>query len=484
MAILGLLALVLFLIGKYSGNLARLENQRLLRPGAGSMLFGAYLLTLVLGGIVAVKAGFPNTDLYIAFALCGLLVMLAGENLVTLLLELYRPRLKGKQARILYESRLIGLLSHPENAFTTAAHALDYQFGFKISETWFFRFVQRAFLGLVLVQVGILLLSSCFVFVDAGQQVLLERFGVPVDGRAVLGPGLHPKLPWPIDQTYRYTNEAIQSFNIGFEHDEKDEEKTVLWTVAHYKEEFHLLVASRNPVDAMTNNAGGKKNPPVSLLSVGIPVQYQITNLTDWAYNFRNADELLERIGTREVVRYLVSVDMDELMSRGRFAAGEELRRRIQAAADHMKIGAKIIFVGLQDVHPPVQAAKSFENVVGARQKRLANLNVAEAHRIRTNAQAAALSYKRQREAEGDRWLIEADALARVSLFSNQIAAYRASPAVYSERAYLQALGRGATSARKVVLSTTNALDMLLLNLEEKGYQPLLGVPMPEAKPK
>jgi len=36
----------------------------------------------------------------------------------------------------------------------------------------------------------------------------------------------------------------------------------VLWTVAHYKEEFNLLVASREAADAFaTNDAGGKKSP-------------------------------------------------------------------------------------------------------------------------------------------------------------------------------------------------------------------------------
>ena len=46
-------------------------------------------------------------------------------------------------ARVLYESRLVGLLGQPESLFTTAAHALDYQFGFKVSDTWFFQFLQK-----------------------------------------------------------------------------------------------------------------------------------------------------------------------------------------------------------------------------------------------------------------------------------------------------------------------------------------------------
>src|SRR5262249_46326531 len=163
-------------------------------------------------------------------------------------------------------------LSHPEDLFTTAAHVLDYQFGFKVSETWFYKFLQRALAWLVLAQLGILLLSTCFVFLGAGEAALLERFGRPVADREVLEPGPHLKWPWPIDKVQRFRAQEIQSFNIGFEHGEKDaEEKAVLWTVSHYKEEFHLLVASREPAELNETAAvpqaasptSGRRAPPV-----------------------------------------------------------------------------------------------------------------------------------------------------------------------------------------------------------------------------
>jgi len=50
---------------------------------------------------------------------------------------------------------------------------------------------------LLLAQVAALLLSTGVVFIDAGEQGLLERFGKPVEGRLVLGPGAHLKFPGP-----------------------------------------------------------------------------------------------------------------------------------------------------------------------------------------------------------------------------------------------------------------------------------------------
>src|ERR1043166_7549736 len=361
LVIFGIVTLVFFVLGRFSVSLARMEKQRLLEPIAVSVLAGAYFafLSAVATGLAYFEV--PVADRYIARVLVVVLGLLAVETFFTLLLEIYRPRVKGREGRLLYHSRLMSLLSQPESLFTTAAHALDYQFGFKASETWFFQFLQRASAWIIVGQVAILLLSTTFVVVETGGQALLERFGKPVEARAILNPGVHFKWPWPIDKIHRYRTEQVQTFSIGLEHDEAAEKQnTVLWTVSHAKEEFNLLVASR---DTMTNLDATKKSPPVNLLSVSIPVQFQITNLTAWAYNNSQPDQLLEKIATREVVLYLVNADLNELMSSGRSVAAEILRQRIQSAADQRQLGARIVFIGLQDIHPPVAVAAQYEKI-------------------------------------------------------------------------------------------------------------------------
>src|SRR4029077_3674166 len=126
-------------------------------------------------------------DFYVAHAICILLAIVSLETLVALVLEIYRPRLRGKVERPLYESRLVGLLGQPEGLITTAAQAIDYQFGFKVSETWFYRFFEQAILWLVPLQLFLLLLSTSVVIIEPGEQALLEHFGKPVEGRTVLG---------------------------------------------------------------------------------------------------------------------------------------------------------------------------------------------------------------------------------------------------------------------------------------------------------
>jgi len=155
----------LLLLGLFSANRARLENDRLLRPGAAYMLLNAWLCLAVGGGAIVVACGGLRADFYVARGLCVLLALTAVESLVMLLLEMYRPRVKGKAERPLYESRLVGLLGQPQGLVTTAAQALDYQFGFKVSETWFYRlFVEKALAVLICLQIAVLFLSTCVVF--------------------------------------------------------------------------------------------------------------------------------------------------------------------------------------------------------------------------------------------------------------------------------------------------------------------------------
>lgn len=470
-AFFGFLFFLQFLPGRYSVNVARLEGQRLLRPGGSFLLLGAYLSLLAAGGNIAIFLARSNLDLYLARALCVVLTLLAVENLFTLILEIYRPRVRGQAARVLYESRLAGLLGQPESLFTTAAQALDYQFGFKVSDTWFFQFLQKALAWLILIQVGLLWLSTSFVFIEPEEQALLERCGQPVEG--ILEPGPHLKLPWPLDTVYRFQTHRVQTFTVGVVPKEGEvEENTIVWTKSHYKEEFNLPVANKETLYAA---AGDKKSaPPANLVTASVPVQYRIREVTDWARKHANPNELLERIATREVVRHLVSVDFADFMSAGRKNAAELLRANIQKAADKERLGVEILFVGLQDVHPPVTVAEAFEAVIGARQTREAKILAAQGDAAKINALATAEERKVLDAANSFAVRRVAEAGAIAGQFQHQIAAFDAAPTVYPQRIYLQTFAKAIGKSRKYIIATTNANEMIQLNLEDKIREDLL----------
>ncbi len=477
MAFFGAFALVLFFLGQYSATRARFENERLLRPGAGYLTLGAIFTAIMASTEILVWAGFPKLDVQFGQGICIVMGLAAAETLFSLVFEIYRPRVKGQAPRLLYESRVVGLLGQPTGLVSTAAQALDYQFGFKVSETWFYKEMREWLPVYILVQFALIWICTCVVFIEPNQQGLLERFGAP---QQPLTPGVHFKLPWPIEKVYRYTTTEIQSFTIGVVADEQFErENTLVWTKQHYKEEFNMLVASRQQLSEISTN---EQAVPVNLLTVSIPVQFVISNVTDWAYNNADAGQLLERLATREVVNYLVSVDVEDIMAKGRIAAAAELKARIQASAKAQKLGAEIVFVGLQDIHPPVSVAESYEAVNSALQQREGIILSAEGDRAQILPAAAADAKQRVLEAETYRLRKMSDAIAIAGRFTNQLFAYKASPTVFAYRSYLDSLTKAIAPTRKTVLGVTNTDDVIILDLQEKVRQDLLGVNIPEAK--
>src|SRR5579885_351769 len=484
LAFFALFALVLFLLGRFSVTIARLENHRLLRPGANFLLAGAYVCLATALGIAGVRMDFARADFWICRALCVLLGLMAAEMLVTLLLEIYRPRVPGRMERALYDSRLIGVLAQPESLFATAAQTLDYQFGFKVSETWFFQLVRKNLLALVLVQLAVLLLSTCVVFVEAGDQAVLEHWGNPV---AVLDPGAHLKWPWPVDKIRRYRTDQIQSFNVGFAPPPSGL-KVILWSVAHTAE-TNFLVANRTPTTVQNEEETGTQSGetgtgtgpafkalPVSLINVSIPVQFRITNVMDWAYRTAHPAGLLQDLATREVVRYLAGVDINDLLTHLRLKAAQTLSARIQEAANAHRLGAEILFVGVQDVHPPTQVAGDYERVVGAEQTAQADILNAQADAIQTNALAMAAAVTTTNLADAARERLELSGFARAALFTNQIPAFEAAPSFYEQRAYYQTFAAATANARKYILLTTNTRDIFIYDLEDKIRADLLNL--------
>ncbi len=486
LALFGIFALVLFLVGRFSVTIARLEQNRLLRPGASFLLAGAYICFVTALGIAGVKTEFPRIDSWLAHALCVLLGLMATETFMTLLLEIYRPRVKGKVARPLYDSRLVGLLAQPENLFTTAAQALDYQFGFKVSETWFFQLLKQSLPVLLLAQLAVLLLSTCVVIVDPGEQGVLEHFGRRLpDNRSVLEPGAHFKWPWPIDKVYRYRTGQIQTFDIGFSPNPQSQmAPAILWSIAHPGvTEVNFLVGNRASATITNQIANDNNNllkvAPLGLIDISIPIQFQVTNVLEWAY--RNADpaNLLQDVAARTVTHYLAGADLNAVLSQSREQAARVLRQRIQAEATRHRLGAKILFVGVQDLHPPVKVAGDYENVVAATQKRIALTNAAVAEAIQTNALAGAVAFADINQAEAQRRQTELAAFARADLFTNQLAAYAAAPSVYRQRAYFQMFPEATANSRKYILLVTNTHDVVIFDLEDKIRDDILNMNVP-----
>ena len=470
--------LALFLMGQYSSGVAQLDQRRLLRPSANWMLLGAYLAAFTCLALGLSLSEWARADVFGGRCLSILLGALATESVFSVILEIYRPRVRGKLVHPLYDSRLVGLVSHPEGVFSTAASALDYQFGFKVSDTWFYNFLRTNFPWLLLGQIALLLASSAFVVINPGEQALLERLGRPVPGRESLGPGMHLKWPFPIDAIHRFRTEEIQSFTVGaMPNEDSTDEIAFLWNVSHFKNDFNLLTPSAAlGANGQTTQASTATNTPLGLLTVSIPIHFQISDLKAYAYNFENASNVLQGLANREVVRYFAQTDIHQLLSEGQSMAASHLRDVIQKRVDEMGLGVKLLFVGLQDIHPPVAVVKDYESIANARQSVITNILNATNIALMTNALATAEAARILAQATADSTNHIADATARASRFRGQQIAFNASPEIFTRRTFLKSYTNALADSRKYIIALTNVDLVPQVDLQDKINDKIRGL--------
>lgn len=384
---MAVIAFVGLLISRYATGMSVEEQWKPLR-GGGSSMFATSILAFAL----AVAMSFAHFNMTTLLTILDwvvpiLLVILGVEIALNAVLDIYRPRIAGQYCRDAFDSRLLGSLNEPGGILHTVASAIDYQFGFKVSQTWFYKLLEKAILPLILFLILTLYALSCIVIVRPGHEAIIEHFG---SFDRVVGPGLMLKLPWPFDVAYMHPTSRIQQIDIGFVEGEEKIQKPLLWGEKHYEEEYDLLVATR--VESEDDNNENEGTVPVSIVRAAVPVQFRIKNLKDYVYNQSNAKKMLEAICYREVVCFAASAKIetdddnqagsDERMSilgSGRQSAAEFLKDKIQKQADQDGLGIEIVFLGLQGVHPPPDVAADYRAVVAAVQKKQAAILSAEA---------------------------------------------------------------------------------------------------------
>jgi len=303
---------------------------------------------------------------------------------------LYRPRLEGQEIRASFDSRLLNLLAEPERVGHSLAEAVNYQFGFEVSKTWFYQLLTRSFAPLVLLGALVLVGMSSIVIVNDGQQCVVSRFGRLDPKRAfVLGPGVHLKWPWPIETARRFDTGEVREIQLGVGKEREPEiiqsgtfegREIRLWIKEHgRREELDFLVA----VPPEAREALGLGAAPADIIKLVASVQYRITDPYKFGYTYSDAEKLLACVAHQEMVRYCSSATLDKpipdnpgdrpeaIMTYGRDKAAAELRRRIAKAVGPgpggLDLGVEIVYVGLLAVHPPTVAAEEFEKVIEAR---------------------------------------------------------------------------------------------------------------------
>jgi membrane protease subunit HflK len=510
------IAFVFFMLSRYSLAMSRAGAFAPMRA-AGNFSFGVSAAGLTISlAMLASLSGFDWIELLLGRAVAGLLVVLACECALNFVLDFYRPRTAGQAQRPFYDSRLLGMFSEPGGILRSLTDAVDYQFGFRVSQTWFYQLMGRAVLPLLLVQVAVLFALTCIVAVPPGHQAVVEHLGRRPG--ATLKPGVHLVWFWPIDRATIVPVERIARLEIGYELDPKSSEEhrgaPILWTRRHYKKEYQLLIGDRA--------AAATSNSPINLVSVNMPVQWRVKDPDEQVIRFysQSADvpQLIESLAYRELTQFAAQADLFDLLGAGGIRAAETLHQRIQEACDRagddgQGLGVRIVHVGIGGMHPPPddEVAKSFEEVVSAVETRDALIKEAQGEAAKIRVGSAGSEWPRLYDAivkedaaakakspelaqclsDVERLLgsetggrareIASGARRRAAIrvlgerassewYQLQTAAYEADPTTYMLRSYLRLLEEGLGDVNKYVILLEDS-DRVIYELDLKPPQ-------------
>ena len=527
----GLAVFPSFVLSRLVMGIAKDPARRMLRAG-GNYLTGNCFVSLVLVVVLGVADfGFRMPELVVAWAIPVLLVVLGIEMVLNLVLEMYRPRMPGSEPRPAIESRLLGLISEPGDVARSIAEAMNYQFGFEISKTWFYQLLQKALGPLVLFQLFSLLALTAFVIVEPGQQAIIERFG-QFRGQQI-APGLHLKLPWPIERARIVNKDQIREILLGTSVDERgnyhDEGDVVLWASQHdeHGEEYDILVAppaeekervaasqsvSTHPV--VERSGPQDQSVSVYLLRVVASLRYRVSDPKDYLYNYSNPDEVLSATIQEAFLRFAASRDSDQLMTAERHKVNEELRQELEAQIHRMDppLGVELVDASLVGVHPPPAVAAAYEQVGAgeliynqkvyaantyatqvltglagspwlAEQIDLAIQEVgrnpdseqARKHLADLLGRAGGEIARILNKAEADRTDSENIALADVAAFKAKLKAYRQAPRLFAAAEYLDTLARVLQPVRKYLVASPTGDRPFVVTFDMKDQEGIFG---------
>ena len=293
------------------------------------------------------------------------------------------------------------------------------------------------------------LLWSTVYTVDPEEVGVLLTFG---EFSGVTEPGLHFKLPYPVQTVQKVPVQRQLKLEFGF--------RTVR---AGVRSEFGGVIEGESLM--LTGD-----------LNVGVvewTTQYRVVDPYLFSFKVRNLEDTFRDMNEAVMRTVVGDRSVSEVLTVGRQEIASEVERRLQELCDQYETGIRVEQIVLQDVNPPEPVKPSFNEVNQAQQERERMINDARAEFNREVPAARGEALRVIEQAEGyavDRVnRAEGDAARFIALYD----AYRRSPEVTRRRLYLETMLELLPQvSQKIVID--EGIDGLLplLNLQGQVVRP------------
>jgi len=305
--------------------------------------------------------------------------------------------------------------------------------------------VVRAGMGVGLFLLALYLLSGFYVL-QPDEQAIVERFGRPLNAESPSGPGLHYRLPWPIDQVRRESTGRVRVLSLGYQG--RVDPEAILWTNIDYQQDEPMLTGHRR-----SGGAGPQSERTHVFVNARVFVHYRIARLQRFLYACEDPEAMLRAVAERALRREIGRRELFPLLSTQRGGLEEALSRTLRDEAD--ALGVTLTSVHIRDIHPPQAVAGAFQKVVSAMEERETLQNAARRDKTRTVEAARTDALAGRRRADGDALLARAIAQGQAIGYGELAAVYRQHRGIVRVRMYMDLLAGVLESADVVIVPGT-----------------------------
>ncbi len=388
--------------------------------------FASFLSAAVVFLFISTTRDYSSWFGWVMLGFTGFLVL---EAVLRFALRFYQPKSIRAIPGPAGTSPILEALFGRGEGLGSALQGFEELLGVKLREVWIVRYLRQAAELIVFGTIVLGWLSTCLTTVPAGSRGVRVLFGryQPV----ALNPGLHLTWPWPIETLEIVQTEAVRQISLGFD---KDLSGPILWSEPHFEGEKNLLVGDGE-----------------SLLTIDVPILYRIADPVRYLETTTDAEKALLVLAERKLIQIAGSRGSFEIMTSERAEIARKLHDALQAEV--RGLGLEVVFVGLKDVHPPVDVAPAFQDVVSAQEEKEKAIDLARASRAETLPAAKAQAHRMQVQEDANNKERVAAAEGASARFTAIIDADRENSAVFRLRLKLDVIEQVLGKATKTILA-------------------------------
>jgi len=324
---------------------------------------------------------------------------------------------------------------------------------------------RREFAKPALIAVAALVVLAGFYTIQPDEFGVIERFGKKVTPFSA--PGLHYKVPWPIERLTRIRAHRVRVAEIGFRSNLSSsdaEPATYEWNVQHRSGRFQ----SRPEESLMLT---GDQN----LIELNATVHYDVEHPDAFLFRQLDGDATMREAAESVLQSIANSTPMDDILTTGRQAIEAKAQTELQRRMDRYDSGIRILRVKLEDVHPSIDVVDAFRSVSAAFEEKNRMINEAEGYR---NEQLAlAQGNAKARVANANQYSIGRTnrSAGDASRFTQQEQAFRSASGPTETRLYLETMEQVLAGRKKLIVDSSKGRRHLFLLEDGIEIAPYLG---------